>query len=102
MSKSIPSHCRVPVFVGNKQIQFSEKAVPEPGPGQLLVQVHANALCGSERPQFFNGSPVTPGHEAAGTVVAAGPNTTTKLGTPGGIFLMDFCGECRSCKAGYT
>ncbi|MGA2246671.1 MAG: alcohol dehydrogenase catalytic domain-containing protein [Verrucomicrobiota bacterium] len=102
MSRSIPSGCRVPVFVGNKQIQFGEKAVPEPGPGQLLLQVHANALCGSERPQFFDGTATTPGHEAAGTVVAAGPNTHTQVGTAGVVFLMDFCGQCRSCRLGFT
>lgn len=79
-----------------------EKQVPVPGSGQLLVQVSANALCGSERSQFYNGTNITPGHEAAGTVVAVGPDTSTEIGTTGGIFLMDFCGECRSCKAGYT
>jgi threonine dehydrogenase-like Zn-dependent dehydrogenase len=92
----------VPRFLGGEKIDFIEKPVPEPGPGQLLIQVHANALCGSERPQFRNGTNVTPGHEAAGTVVAAGPGTKTPVGTPGGIFLMDFCGECRNCRAGYT
>ena len=102
MTKSIPKSCRVPVFIGNKTIQFKEKAVPEPGPGQLLLRVHANALCGSERPQFFDGAPVTPGHEAVGTVVAAGTNTQTSVGTPGAVFLMDFCGECRSCRLGFT
>ena len=88
--------------MGNKEIKFKEKAVPEPGPGQLVLRVHANALCGSERPQFFDGAPVTPGHEAAGTVVAAGPGTNTAVGTTGAIFLMDFCGECRSCRLGFT
>src|SRR5271170_3817771 len=102
MSKDIPSHCRVPVFVGNKQIQFSEKAVPEPGPGQLLLRVRANALCGSERLQFFEGAPVTPGHEATGTVVAAGSGTRTRVGATGAVFLMDFCGECRSCRLGFS
>jgi threonine dehydrogenase-like Zn-dependent dehydrogenase len=99
---TIPSSCRVPVFVGNKQIKFSEKAVPEPGPGQLLLQVHANALCGSERSQFFDGTSTTPGHEAAGTVVAVGTDTRTKVGTSGVVFLMDFCGQCRSCRLGFT
>lgn len=102
MRETIPSSSRVPVFVGNKQIQFGEKAVPEPGPGQLLLQVHANALCGSERPQFFDGTPTTPGHEAAGTVVAVGPGTRTAVGTSGVVFLMDFCGQCRSCRLGFT
>jgi threonine dehydrogenase-like Zn-dependent dehydrogenase len=102
LTKSIPGSCRVPVFVGNKQIKFDEKPVPEPGQGQLLIKVHANALCGSEKPQFFNGSASTPGHEAAGTVVAAGPGTRTAIGTPGVVFLMDFCGQCRSCRLGFT
>jgi threonine dehydrogenase-like Zn-dependent dehydrogenase len=90
------------VFVGNKQIKFAEKMVPQPGPGQLLLQVHANALCGSEKPQFFDGTSTTPGHEAAGTIVATGPNTRISVGTPGTIFLMDFCGHCRSCVLGFT
>ena len=102
MNNAIPSNCRVPVFVGNKQIQFRDQPVPSPGPGQLLLRVGANALCGSERPQFFDGAPVTPGHEAAGTVVAAGPATRTPVGATGAVYLMDFCGECRSCRLGFT
>src|SRR4051794_21502958 len=98
MSNTIPSKSRVPVFVGNKEIKFAERAVPEPGTGQLLLRVHANALCGSERPQFFDGTSVIPGHEAAGTVLAAGADTHTPVGTTGAVFLMDFCGECRSCR----
>jgi threonine 3-dehydrogenase len=67
-----------------------------------LIGVKANALCGSERGQFFDGSGVTPGHEAAGGVVDAGPETGTAAGTRGVIYLMDFCGECRSCALGFT
>lgn len=43
-----------------------------------------------------------PGHEAVGTVVAAGSNTRTAIGSAGAVFLMDFCGECRSCRLGFT
>jgi threonine dehydrogenase-like Zn-dependent dehydrogenase len=93
---------RVPRFVGGRRIEFGEKPVPTPGPGQLLIRVGANALCGSERPQFFAGTPVTPGHEATGVVAAVGPGTHTPVGTPGAIFLMDWCGECRSCRLGFT
>jgi threonine dehydrogenase-like Zn-dependent dehydrogenase len=74
---TIPDTMTVPRFVGGGKIDFIEKPVPEPGPGELLVAVRANALCGSERGQFYNGSPnVTPGHEAAGLVIfkaGAGP-----------------------------
>jgi threonine dehydrogenase-like Zn-dependent dehydrogenase len=67
-----------------------------------LLQVKANALCGSERGQFANGSAVTPGHEAAGIVVAAGPGTHTPLGTTGVVIVRDDCGICRSCRLGFT
>jgi threonine 3-dehydrogenase len=102
MTDTIPSTCRVPLFAGNKKIVFAEKAIPKPEAGKLLLRVRANALCGSERPQFFDGTSVTPGHEATGTVVAVGPGTRIPVGTAGAVFLMDFCGECRSCRLGFT
>ena len=46
----------VPKFEGGGIISFYEKDVPVPGAGQLLLQVGANALCGSERGQFYDGS----------------------------------------------
>ena len=98
----IPSMMREPCFRGGGRIEFEDAPVPAPGPGQLLIRVEANALCGSERGQFMQGAPVVPGHEAAGVVVAAGPNTHTAVGSRGVVFLMDFCGQCRSCRLGYT
>ena len=102
MLKPIPEVMTVPKFKGDGIISFHEKEVPVPRPGQLLLQVGANALCGSERGQFYQGSAVTPGHEGAGIVVAAGPETSTPVGTSGVVFLMDFCGQCRSCLLGFT
>ncbi len=102
MNNTIPNTMHAPRFVGEGHIDWGEKPVPEPGPGQILLAVKANALCGSERGQFRGGSAVTPGHEAAGVVVAAGPDTATPVGTRGVVFLMDFCGQCRSCRRGAT
>jgi threonine 3-dehydrogenase len=98
----IPATMRAAHFAGGAAITLIDKPVPVPGPGQLLLAVGANALCGSERGQFLRGAPVTPGHEAAGAVVAAGLGTHTAVGTRGGVFLMVFCGECRSCRQGLT
>lgn len=89
-------------FGGESRITIVDAPAPEPGAGQLLLRVGANALCGSERGQFRNGAPVIPGHEAAGTVVAAGPGTRTAVGTPGAVFLMAYCGECHNCRRGAT
>ncbi len=102
LTSTLPSMMRVPQFVGGKKIEFVERPVPEPAAGQLLIQVKANALCGSERGQFQDGAKNTPGHEAAGIVVAAGPGTRTPVGTPGVIFLMDYCTACRNCRRGST
>lgn len=97
-----PTTMRTPRFRGGSVIDFIEKPVSAPGPGQLLIQIKANALCGSERGQFLNGASVTPGHEAAGVVAAAGQGTQTTVGTPGVIYLMDYCGTCRNCALGLT
>jgi threonine 3-dehydrogenase len=91
-----------PHFRGEGVIEFAERPVPEPGPGQLLVRVSANAICGTDRAQYEKGSAVVPGHEAAGEVVASGGDTKTAPGTTGVVFLMDYCGECRSCVLGHT
>lgn len=99
---AVPEMMQVPLFAGEGKVGTTEKPVPQPGDGQLLLQVKANALCGSEQGQFYRGSDVTPGHEAAGIVVAAGANTHTAVGTHGVVFLMDYCGACRNCKLGYT
>jgi threonine 3-dehydrogenase len=64
--------------------------------------VRANAICGTDRAQYQQGSAVTPGHETAGEVVETGPGTTSLRGTVGVVFLMDYCGQCRSCRLGLT
>ena len=93
---------RVPYFAGRGRIEWRERPVPVPQSGELLVEVRANALCGTDRQLLRDGSDVTPGHEAAGVVAAGGPGTSTASGTPGVIYLMDYCGGCRSCAAGAT
>ncbi|TCC28973.1 alcohol dehydrogenase catalytic domain-containing protein [Kribbella speibonae] len=91
-----------PRFTGAGSIEFADHEYPDPGPGQLLLAVQANALCGTDRHQYYDGSSVVPGHEAAGTVLQTGDGTSTPVGTRGAVFLMDFCGDCRSCKYAAT
>ena len=92
----------VPRFRGNGLIEFEHHEYSPPGDGELLLAVGANAICGTDRHEFFQGSPIVPGHEAAGAVVEAGPGTSTSIGTRGAVYLMDFCGACRSCRLGAT
>ena len=102
MNDALPGTMQAAHFSGGGKVELNERAVPKPGAGQLLIRVAANALCGSERGQFYNGASVTPGHETAGTVVAAGPETHTRVGTPGVVYLMDYCGACKNCRQGAT
>lgn len=91
-----------PCFRGNGVIDFEEHSVPKPGQGQLLIQCKANALCASDMGAYRHGSRVTPGHEIAGIVAITGPGVRTPAGEYGVVFLMDFCGSCRSCRQGMT
>ena len=59
----MPATARAPRFLGQGKIVFEDRPVPAPGPGQLLLQVAANAVCGTDRGQYLDGSAVTPGHE---------------------------------------
>ena len=98
----VPDLVRAPRFAGERVIDSWVRTVLSPGSDQLLVAVRANAICGTDRQQWLEGADVVPGHEAAGVVVAAGDKTSTPIGTAGAVFLMDYCGQCRSCRAGAT
>ena len=98
----MPGTVTAPRFHGGGTITFEDRPVPVPGPGQLLLRVAANAICGTDRGQYLEGSAVTPGHEAVGVVAATGPAATVASGTRGVVFLMDYCGRCRNCRAGHT
>jgi threonine dehydrogenase-like Zn-dependent dehydrogenase len=91
-----------PLFRGNGRIEYVERSYRRPGAGELLISPRANALCGSDRGFWSHGADHVPGHETAGVVVEAGDGTTSPVGTRGVVYLMDFCGDCRSCRLGVT
>jgi threonine 3-dehydrogenase len=98
----VPIEAVVPRFPGQRVITRERHTYRDPGLGELLIRIAANAICGTDRNEYFNGTAIVPGHEAAGVVVGAGPDTTTVPGTRGAIYLMDYCGACRSCLIGAT
>ena len=78
---------------------------PEPGRGEVLVQVAAAGICGTDRHilkgEFPSRPPVVLGHEFAGTVVALGEGVTTRK--VGDLVACDpniACGVCPSCLLG--
>ncbi len=86
-----------------------EVPVPNPGPGQVLVEIFASGVCHTDLHAAEGDWPVkptlpfTPGHEGAGTVVELGPGVThLKLGDRVGIaWLHSACGHCKFCLSGW-
>jgi L-iditol 2-dehydrogenase len=91
------------------EIRIEERERPQPGPREVLVQVTAVGVCGSDVHYYEHGrigpfvvdAPLILGHESAGRVVelgegatkhAVGDRVTMEPGVP--------CGRCRECRAG--
>src|SRR6478672_11020901 len=79
--------------------------VPDPGPGEALVQVQACGVCHTDlhyREGGINDDfPFLLGHEAAGVVEAVGEGVTDVA--PGDFVILNWravCGQCRACRRG--
>lgn len=88
-------------------LQARELPRPEPGPGQVLVEVAACAVCRTDlhvvdgeliRPKL----PIIPGHEIVGRVLETGSGVDGfALGQRVGIPWLGWtCGECAFCRRG--
>ncbi|MCL2378876.1 MAG: NAD(P)-dependent alcohol dehydrogenase [Defluviitaleaceae bacterium] len=98
------------LYLDNKHnLTIENKEIPKPGPGQVLVKVAANGICGSDIHFFQDGrlgnfvvtTPYIPGHEASGTIVALG--TDANLCQQGQRVVIEpgiACGLCAQCKIG--
>src|SRR5215469_16833201 len=86
-----------------------EVLVPEPGPGQALVEIVASGVCHTDLHAADGDWPVkpdlpfTPGHGGAGIVVALGSGVThLKEDDRVGIaWLHSACGACEFCLSGW-
>jgi alcohol dehydrogenase, propanol-preferring len=88
-------------------LRLASLAVPTPGPGQVLIAVHACAVCRTDL-HVVDGDltepklPLVPGHEIVGRVAALGAGVERfavgdRVGVP---WLGWTCGECEFCRAG--
>ena len=86
-------------------VELVDIVVPDPGPGEALVDVIACGVCHTDlhyREGGINDEyPFLLGHEAAGTVEAVGAGVTSVQ--PGDFVILNWravCGQCRACKRG--
>ena len=110
---------RAAVFMDRLDIRIQEVPVPDPAPGELLVEVKAVGICGTDAHEYSTGphmfpihhahsitgheGPMIPGHELAGVVAAVGDGVVEfavgdLVVSGAGIS----CGECHWCRRGST
>lgn len=106
---------RAAVYHGSRDIRIQDLAVPDPGPGELLIEVHSVGVCGTDASEWNHGphmfpisrrsarsghvGPMVPGHEFGGRVAARGQGVkgfpdNTIVASGAGIS----CGACPACK----
>jgi threonine dehydrogenase-like Zn-dependent dehydrogenase len=107
------------VFLGNKRIEIRNFPDPTPGPGEVVIQMKASGMCGSDL-KFYrpppgeaqkalglggNAEPFIAGHEPCGVVAARGPGVSERE-APIGQRVMDHhyagCGVCKHCRVGWS
>ena len=98
----IPATMRAAVYRGINDVQVEELAVPEIGPGEVLVRIDTCGICGTDLKKIHTGSHGAPrifGHEMAGTVVATGEGVKRFAA---GDRVMAYhhipCGTCYFCR----
>lgn len=96
------------VFYGKHDIRVEDRPVPQLGPQDVLIQVKACGICGTDV-HIYEGdkgaAQVTPptilGHEFAGVIVKVG--AAVQDYQPGDRVCIDpncYCGACEPCRSG--
>src|SRR5215469_5007261 len=87
------------------QVELTTIVVPDPGPGEALVNVQACGVCHTDLHYREGGIgqdfPYLLGHEAAGVVESVGDGVTGLA--PGDFVILSWravCGQCRACRRG--
>ena len=104
------------VFPGDRKVAFVEFPDPVPGPGEVVLEIKASGMCGSDL-KFYRatggpaalgfktaGGPVIAGHEPCGVVAAIGPGVSEKQARIGMRVMQHHyrgCGVCAHCATGW-
>jgi threonine dehydrogenase-like Zn-dependent dehydrogenase len=106
------------VFMGEREIELMEFPDPTPGAGDVIVEMKASGMCGSDLHQYrrpkggasISGLPVNPnpvigGHEPSGVVAAVGAGVTAKQARIGQRVMVHHykgCTACNHCRSGWS
>ena len=100
---------RAAIMYGTHDVRVEDRAVPEPGPREVLVEIGVVGVCGSDVHYYEEGriggyvvdEPLVLGHESMGRVVELGPDAT-KHAVGDRVTLEPGVPDltCRECRAG--
>src|SRR6516164_4768233 len=86
--------------------QIKDVPQPQPGPGQVLVKMHASGICYTDVHQTLGHLPGQfpriLGHEPVGEIIGLAPDVTTRrVGhRVGSAWIQSTCGRCEWCQRG--
>ena len=96
------------VFLGDSEVEVRDFPTPEPGAGQVVIQMKVGGLCGSDLHKYHSSREwaagregMISGHEPAGVVAAVGSNVdNVSEGDRVCVYHRTGCGYCVECVSG--
>ena len=97
------------VLYGEKDLRIEDRPIEDPGPGEVLVEIGAVGICGSDVHYYEHGRigeyvverPMVIGHESAGTIVKVGAGVDPiRVGEAVALEPGVPCRKCTQCLAG--
>ncbi len=96
-------------LLGERQVRVIDKPEPRPGSGQVVVQMKAAAICGSDLHGYRHAQPedsvirrFVPGHEPCGVVAEVGPDVRGwSVGDRVVVYHRVTCMACHYCTYGF-
>lgn len=101
---------KVCVLTGQRQLEWTEREIPQPAAGELQIKLEYVGICGSDLHFFDQGrlanweldGPLALGHEPGGVVTAIGEGVTGfEVGDKVAIEPAVPCGKCEACRTGH-
>lgn len=97
-----------PQGASGEPLRLTERPVPEPGPGEVLLRVLVCGVCHTELDEIAGRAapprlPVVPGHQVVGIVEGRGPGVAgPSIGDRVGVaWIGGACGACEQCRRGF-
>jgi L-iditol 2-dehydrogenase len=95
---------KVARYYGAADIRIEDMAIPEPGPGELVIRIRASGICGSDVMHWYREGrgPVVLGHEIGGEIATVGEGVVAyKAGDRVCASHHVPCNTCRYCRGGH-